>query len=177
MKQMRLISVHEPWATLMALGLKRIETRNWATSYRGPLAIHASKHGMSNQELWSTLENPFFRDALRTVMPTAIRLMAAGRTRRLEAHLAEQFVHRGKILCVVDLKDCKRTEDIRVTPAMLSEQEYMFGNYEPMRFGWLTEMIFRLPEPVAFSSRQGLVDVPAELRQELVRQWRDRRAA
>lgn len=40
---MRALSLHQPWASLVALGVKRIETRSWATSYRGPLAIHASR--------------------------------------------------------------------------------------------------------------------------------------
>lgn len=33
----------QPWASLLALGIKTIETRRWATDYRGPLLIHASK--------------------------------------------------------------------------------------------------------------------------------------
>ncbi len=39
---MKALTVMQPWATLVALGAKRIETRSWSTSYRGPLAIHAS---------------------------------------------------------------------------------------------------------------------------------------
>ena len=29
------LSLTQPWATLVAMGAKRIETRSWATSYRG----------------------------------------------------------------------------------------------------------------------------------------------
>ena len=35
----RVITVQQPWATLLALGEKPIEYRSWPTSYRGPLAI------------------------------------------------------------------------------------------------------------------------------------------
>jgi activating signal cointegrator 1 len=35
------ITLLQPWASLVALGVKRIETRSWSTSYRGLLAIHA----------------------------------------------------------------------------------------------------------------------------------------
>ncbi|MEA4895901.1 MAG: ASCH domain-containing protein [Oscillospiraceae bacterium] len=35
------LTLHQPWASLLALGLKH-ETRSWATSYRGPIAIHAA---------------------------------------------------------------------------------------------------------------------------------------
>ena len=40
---MKAITLHQPYATLIALGIKRIETRSWPTSYRGALAIHAGK--------------------------------------------------------------------------------------------------------------------------------------
>jgi len=40
---MKALSLWQPWASAIALGSKRIETRGWATSYRGPLAIHAAK--------------------------------------------------------------------------------------------------------------------------------------
>src|SRR6202030_3531482 len=40
---MKTLTLTQPWATLVALGAKRIETRSWRTSYRGPLAIHAAK--------------------------------------------------------------------------------------------------------------------------------------
>ena len=36
---MKALSLYQPWATAIALGSKRIETRGWPTSYRGPLAI------------------------------------------------------------------------------------------------------------------------------------------
>jgi hypothetical protein len=39
----RALSLWQPWASLVALGHKRIETRSWSTRYRGPLVIHASK--------------------------------------------------------------------------------------------------------------------------------------
>jgi activating signal cointegrator 1 len=40
---MRGLSLTQPWATAIALGLKRWETRSWPTSFRGEVAIHASK--------------------------------------------------------------------------------------------------------------------------------------
>lgn len=39
---MRALSVRQPWADLIARGLKNIEIRSWATSHRGPLLICAS---------------------------------------------------------------------------------------------------------------------------------------
>jgi hypothetical protein len=43
---MRILSVHQPWATLIALGIKNVENRTWSTGYRGTLLIHASKSPM-----------------------------------------------------------------------------------------------------------------------------------
>lgn len=40
---MKAISLWQPWASLIAHGVKTIETRSWSTPYRGPLAIHAAK--------------------------------------------------------------------------------------------------------------------------------------
>jgi hypothetical protein len=48
---MRAISLHRPWANLMAIGLKRIETRGFYTSYRGDLAIHAAQKYVHVPEL------------------------------------------------------------------------------------------------------------------------------
>lgn len=39
---MKVLTLHQPWASLVALGIKTIETRSWSTKYRGPLAIHAA---------------------------------------------------------------------------------------------------------------------------------------
>ena len=40
---MKAISLWQPWASAIALGMKRNETRHWHSSYRGPLLIHAAK--------------------------------------------------------------------------------------------------------------------------------------
>ena len=40
---MRVITLKQPWATLVAEGLKKYEFRSWKYSYRGELLIHAGK--------------------------------------------------------------------------------------------------------------------------------------
>lgn len=40
---MKVITLIQPWATLVALGEKKIETRSWSTNFRGRIAIHAGK--------------------------------------------------------------------------------------------------------------------------------------
>ncbi|WP_197143655.1 hypothetical protein [Lysinibacillus sphaericus] len=40
---MKAITFIQLWALLIALKVKKFETRSWQTIYRGPIAIHASK--------------------------------------------------------------------------------------------------------------------------------------
>ena len=40
---MKAISLWQPFASAIALGLKRFETRHWETKYRGEIVIHAAK--------------------------------------------------------------------------------------------------------------------------------------
>jgi len=40
---MRVLTIKQPWARLIVIGEKLVENRGWATSYRGPLVIHAGK--------------------------------------------------------------------------------------------------------------------------------------
>lgn len=40
---MKVITLKQPWATLVAEGLKKYEFRTWKTNYRGELYIHAGK--------------------------------------------------------------------------------------------------------------------------------------
>lgn len=39
---LKCLSIQQPYASLIIGGVKRVETRQWTTSYRGPLLIHAS---------------------------------------------------------------------------------------------------------------------------------------
>lgn len=50
------ITLHQPWASLIAVGKKCYETRSWGTDYRGPIAIHAAKKLHENESLISLLE-------------------------------------------------------------------------------------------------------------------------
>ncbi len=56
---MKALTMHQPWATLLALGEKTIETRSWDTKHRGLVAIHAGKK--IDRSVWKL---PEFRDVL-----------------------------------------------------------------------------------------------------------------
>ena len=38
---MKVLTVRQPWASLIVAGIKDIENRSWSTKYRGKLGIHA----------------------------------------------------------------------------------------------------------------------------------------
>lgn len=46
---MKALSIRQPWAWLIAEGIKDVENRTWRTPYHGPLLIHAAK-GCSRAE-------------------------------------------------------------------------------------------------------------------------------
>lgn len=48
---MKAITIKQPWASLVVYGLKDIENRNWKTSYRGRVLIHA---GMKSDNFWDS---------------------------------------------------------------------------------------------------------------------------
>lgn len=48
---MKVISIKEPFATLIMNKMKLIETRSWKTNYRGELYIHASGKSLAKEFL------------------------------------------------------------------------------------------------------------------------------
>jgi hypothetical protein len=49
------LSVRQPWAWLIVHGLKDIENRNWAISFRGRILIHAGKRWTREERQDATL--------------------------------------------------------------------------------------------------------------------------
>lgn len=47
---MKVLSLLEPWASLIYTGIKQVETRSWKTAYRGELYIHASLKPVSKKD-------------------------------------------------------------------------------------------------------------------------------
>ena len=45
------ITIHQPWASLIAKGCKQYETRDWPTNHRGLIVIHAGRKPKGKQEL------------------------------------------------------------------------------------------------------------------------------
>jgi len=59
---MKALTLYQPWASFVACGLKKWETRSWATEYRGPLAIHSALRPVDG--FLSTVEKNIPKDLL-----------------------------------------------------------------------------------------------------------------
>ena len=139
---MRCISLWQPWASLIAVGAKRIETRSWPTAYRGRLAIHAAKR-FERDEIELCLYPPFM-EALRPFYTTAAELPL------------------GAVVATCTLADCQPTLLDDGTPhpraPKIDTDEYAFGAYGPERFMWFLTDVHRLPVPVPCRGSQGFFD-------------------
>ena len=54
---MKAITIWQPYASAIAVGLKHYETRSWPTKHRGPLAIHSAKKSLSEDEYGQLLRH------------------------------------------------------------------------------------------------------------------------
>lgn len=135
--KIRAISLHQPYASAMALGLKLNETRHWPTKYRGPLAIHAA----TTTKYVSGWERRADCPMRRKLHP---HFAAAG------IILTEHFPL-GCIVGVANLIECTPTEEMDLE---LGPVEAALGNYADGRFAWRTADMFRLATPVPERGRQ-----------------------
>lgn len=46
---MKALTIWQPYAQAIAIGLKKFETRSWSTKYRGKIAIHTSVKPLSKE--------------------------------------------------------------------------------------------------------------------------------
>jgi activating signal cointegrator 1 len=149
---MKTITLTQPFATLVAIGAKTIETRSWPTRYRGPLAIHAAAGlgPVGGKAGFTALcaEEPF-RSVLRAYL---LQLWQAAPSVR---DFAEHALPRGVIVATCQLRACHRTEELMVP---ISEQERAFGDYTPGRWAWVLSDGRALPEPIPARGALGLWD-------------------
>ena len=150
---MKAISLWQPWASLMAIGEKVVETRSWPTLHRGPLVICSTKS-------WN-------RDVLAQLHAAHLKPICDDDSdwRRILAALDLRGIGLrdlplGQALCVVHLADCQRVERIEPQP-WVTEDELAFGDYTPGRFGWITERLRPL-NPFPVQGKRGLWDIPDE---------------
>lgn len=159
---MKCISLWQPWASAVAMGLKRYETRSWACppSLIGkPLAIHAAKRD-TDEQLRRWLAHEFLAETDEELAKDIKEWpYDAGR-----AMATYDALPRGAVVCITKVVQCWRTDDLVTTPDMLTTEERAWGDYTPGRYAWQLEMIYRFEDAPACVGRQGLFDwsVPEE---------------
>lgn len=141
---MKAITIHQPWASLIALGEKRFETRGWATKYRGPIAIHAAKK--------------VYKEVCQTEPFSSI----------LSEHgLTADNLPTGAVVAIASLEECWSVgEDYESGMPVLFNgeggatkhiclKEDEFGWFEPGRYAWEMAEVKQI-EPVPAKGQQGL---------------------
>ena len=126
---MKALSLTQPWASLVAAGQKKIETRSWGTRYRGPLYIHAAKRFPAYAKAFAleVYENP-------SVLP---------------------FIPLGAIVARCYLLDVRPAETML---SKITALERKYGDFSPGRFAWILTNIEQL-EPLPYKGQLGLFEI------------------
>jgi len=149
---MKAITLWQPWASLLACGAKKFETRSWATNYRGPIAIHAA-------------QKPFDTDTYldRELYPFAEAL-------KLQDIYSFDTLPRGCVIAFADLVGCweiatdpsgpficrPHMADGKIFEHVITGNEVFFGDWTPGRYAWEIENLMQLPKPIPAKGKQGL---------------------
>ena len=118
---MKVLSLIEPWATLIKEGKKVIETRSWKTSYRGELYIHASNKKIKRSD---------------------------AHTRELLKLIPNVPMGYGNIICKCRLVDCVYMDQEFLDKIQKDKQEFLCGEYSLGRYAWILEDVEVLENPI-----------------------------
>lgn len=132
---MKALSLWQPWASLWACGRKTYETRDWSTTYRGPLLIHAAKTICID-----------ISDELREICAD-----------EFGGHWSVSLPA-GALIAVCELVSCAPTRYLNV-----GVEEFFQGNFTPGRWAWGIQNSRVFDRPIPFRGRQQLFDVPDEI--------------
>ncbi|NEQ45665.1 MAG: ASCH domain-containing protein [Leptolyngbya sp. SIOISBB] len=170
----KIITLWQPWASLVAYGFKQYETRSWATNYRGPLLIHAAKrpfvHPTSGKVLCRDSDRAWL-DALDLAYEGGI----IDDQMRLPDQTRVPFSHElplGAVVAICNLRQCERMRlgvggyvapihEIQID--RVSELERAVGNWTSDRYAWRLSKVQRLAMPITWKGAQGLRNAPPEL--------------
>ena len=142
---MKAITIMQPFATLITIGVKHYETRSWTTKYRGDLLIHAGK---GEDYLFLCDREPF------------------------KSILNLYDLPLGSIIGKVTLEDCikvKRSDMCIDNSAILEngvkieKDEYAFGDYTEGRYAWKLANIQKFKEPIPVKGQQRLWNYKEEI--------------
>lgn len=137
---MKVLSLLQPWASLVVMGKKKIETRSWKTAYRGEILVHASSGKKGS-------------------------ILAAGRP--FKKYIPDFFsLPFGAILGKVILDDIVPIEMLQFSSTRLDGltlEERAFGDYTKGRYAWLLIEPVELVTPIFVKGSLGLWEFKGEL--------------
>ena len=136
---MKAISLLQPWATLVVIGVKTIETRSWGTKYRGTILIHASQGKAGS----------IFADELpfKKYIPEFNKLPF------------------GAIIGQVIITDVIRIETLEMTDELINRltmEEKAFGDYSEGRYAWIMKDSKQFDKPIPTRGTLSIWEYPAE---------------
>lgn len=158
---MKALTLTQPWATLIAIGAKRIETRSWGTPFRGRIAIHAAKG------LGPVGGRRGFQEQCATPPFDAVlgkHLVDCGAT--VSARKAGDAIPLGAIVATAHLVDVKQINialRAKVLAQVITPFEIEFGDYTDGRYAWFFEDVRALPEPIYCNGALSLWEIPVEI--------------
>lgn len=95
---MKVLSIRQPWASLIIKGFKNVENRSWRTPIRGEIAIHASS--LKSEDDWI--------DAVITASMIHTITFSDSEKWIIESIGEFDKLPRGLIIGTVEIADCKR---------------------------------------------------------------------
>lgn len=144
--KIKALSLHQPWASLIALGAKKYETRSWPTNYRGDLLICATKNFKAAEQGWNS----------SSIIQSALSLRGFKQWQDLPF---------GQAIALVYLEECISTTKLAELFAkgqfnrFRTTNELHYGNYEPGRYAFKLSIIRPIKDPFPVTGRQGLFEV------------------
>lgn len=126
---MKVLSLREPYASLIKEGIKTIETRSWKTNYRGQLYIHASLGKIKSNDL---------------------------NTQKLLSYLTDKEMKYGQIIACVNLVDCQYMDEKFIIEINKKPKQKACGLYEVGRYAWFLDDIEVLKEPINAKGKLGI---------------------
>ena len=149
---MKGLTLTQPYATLLSIGVKTIETRNWSTPHRGWVAIHAAKTMPAWARELCEQDEDFFNPLLDA------GYLRSGVDLPFGAIVAVANLHR---VGVISRKPGAVYVAGRDLPVSVMDQCY--GDFTPGRFGWVFTNVRRLSEPIPCRGMLGLFELPPDV--------------
>ena len=126
---MKVLTIKEPFATLIMNKTKYIETRSWKTNYRGELYIHAGIAKLSNE---------------------------VKQRKELSKLYNEEELNYGNIICKCNLVDCiYMTEEFIKQEKEKNYNNFISGRYEVGRYAWVLDNI-EVIKPIKVKGKLGI---------------------